>query len=350
MAQDQAPFLLSYHSLEVSFTGVGDKYLSCRGPAQGRDIRVLVPDKTIVEDLAASGAPGSVLSAVRKIEQARSKRAGLKFGVLIAFAAIAALLVLGAIAVLKAAEKRAVTLIPPAWESALGKVAAEGILAETKTCSNPEIVRAANEIGTRLVGALSSTTYAYKIRVLDAPEINAFALPGGYVFLNRGLIEAAEDVDEIAGVLAHELEHVQLRHGLSNIARQAGLMLGLSVLIGDLGALEQVLLSNAASLLDMSFSRDQESAADAAGVELMHRAGLDPAGLPRFLAILSSEEGLSGAIPSFLSTHPDSAQRSEALKAIVQRLGPGRRRPLAATIATLRGACDPVHTTDPDTP
>lgn len=348
--EGRSPFILPYASLEVEFTGVENRYLSLRASVEGQDVRVLVPDKTIADHMAKSGAPGSVLAAVHRAEQSRQRRSGVNLAVLLVLIGIAALLVVGAFAVLRAAGERAVALVPPAWEVALGKTAAKNILTQKKTCSHPAVVRAANEIGMRLVGALGSTPYSYRIRVLDDAEPNAFALPGGYVFLNRGLVDAAADLDEVAGVLAHELAHVQLRHGLSNIVRQAGFFIGFSVLIGDLGAVEQVFLSNATSLVEMSFSRDQETQADAEAVALMHRAKLNPLGLPRFLLTLSAQEGIAGALPSFLSTHPNSQQRSEDLNALAQTLGPVQHHPFAANIESLRGLCDPLSASDPDAP
>jgi predicted Zn-dependent protease len=336
--------------MEVNFAGVENRYLSLQATVEGKDVRVLVSDKAIAAHMAKSGAPGSVLAAVQRVEQNRRRKSGTHFAVVLVLMGIAALLVVGAFAALRAAQERAVALVPPAWEVALGKTAAKSILSQKKICSHPEVVRAANEIGMRLVGALGAVPYSYKIRVLDDAEPNAFALPGGYVFLNRGLVEAAADLDEVAGVLAHELAHVQLRHGLSNIVRQAGIFIGLSVLIGDLGAVEQILLSNAASLLEMSFSREQETQADAEAVALMHRAKLNPLGLPRFLLTLSAKEGIAGALPSFLSTHPNSKQRSEDLNALAQALGPVQHRPLTASIESLRGLCDPLSVSDPDAP
>lgn len=347
---ERTPFRVSYVAMEVSFTGVDDRYLCLRGPVDGRDIRLLVPDKAIVDDIVASGAPGGLLSVVRRVEQSRGRRRGLRWGVFAALGGIVLIIVLSVTAGFRFAADRAVDLIPPQWESVIGRTVAQGMLAESKVCSDPQVQRAAQEIGLRLVGGLGATPYNFKIRVIDAPEVNAFALPGGYVFVNRGLLEASSDGDEVAGVLAHEMEHVVLRHGLSNIVRQAGLAIILSAIIGDVDALEQILLRNAASLMDMSFSRDQESAADEAGLKLMHRAGLDPTGLPRFLLKLENTQGIAAAIPSFLSTHPASADRSAELNELIGQLRPATIRPLSFDATAIQGKCDPVSMADPDAP
>jgi predicted Zn-dependent protease len=222
------------------------------------------------------------------------------------------------------------------------------VLAGQQACADPVLDAAVQELARRLVGAAGASPWQWRIRVLDTEEVNAFALPGGYIFVNRGLIDRAADPHEVAGVLAHEMQHVLLRHGVKNLARELGLMLVLYAAVGDVSSVEGFLAGNAAGLTSMAFSRDQEREADAGGIGLMYGAGFDPTGLPRFMRILEGEQGAAGAIPSFLTTHPDSGERAAELSALIAARGPAAVTPLATDWALLRGRCTPVAISDPD--
>lgn len=340
--------MLPYTTLTVSLTGMDDAYLQFQAILDGKSVKLLVSDKNIVQQIEAIGAPRATIDALRVLTARKSKRSLGRTAVFLTIIAIFLGLVFGAWALLGVAARKAVDYIPPDWEQTLGKSAAEGILQENKVCSDPALLRAVNEMGTRLVGGLSRSDFSFKLRVIDTDDVNAFALPGGYLFINRGLIEQADDSFEVAGVLAHEIQHVMLRHGVHNVAREAGTMLLLRTFIGDFGGIEQFLLYNAASLASMSFSRDQERAADQGGVDLMIKAGMDPNGLSRFLKKLSAEEGaLSGAL-SMLSTHPASADRVDELNDIIAKHQGGEIIPLQSDIKSLKMNCAPVSMTDPD--
>jgi hypothetical protein len=334
--------------MTVGLGGVDDRYLVFESSLDDRPVKLMIPDKTIGGHLAAIGAPRSIIDAVAGAIQKKSRRAMGRTGILVVLGI--GIVVIGAVIWLGFgwAVGRAVSLVPTAWESSLGRAAASGVLESTKVCGDPALTRAMGELGTRLVGGLGATPFKFTVRVLDSDEVNAFALPGGYLFVNRGLIEQADDSFEVAGVLAHEIEHAVLRHGMHNILREAGVMLLLSAVVGDVGAIEQFLLYNAASLTRMSFSREQESAADAAGLDLMYRAGLDPTGLSRFLAKLASKEGTMGGALSLLSTHPASAERVGELNAAIAARPAPVVTPLRFDLTAFKGQCNPVALSDPD--
>jgi Zn-dependent protease with chaperone function len=339
---------LNYREISVSLTGMDDRYLCFEGPHQGAAVRLLVPDKTITQAIEAIGAPGQFVEALRATERSQARRSYGRTGVLLT---LAALLVLGGLLLffgLGWATGKAAALVPVEWEVALGRHAAEGILQGTQVCSDPELKNALNEIGTRLVGGLGESAYQFKVRVLDDDEVNAFALPGGYVFVNRGLIEQADDGFEVAGVLAHEIEHVVLRHGVNNMVRQAGLILILQAVTGDVGAVEQFLMVNAAELASMSFSRDQERDADMGGLRLMTKAAMDPTGLSRFLKKLAAKEGAAREALSILTTHPASVERTQTLETTLASWPEYPVTPLRFDLSTLKGRCAPISVTDPD--
>jgi len=138
--------------------------------------------------------------------------------------------------------------------------------------------------------------------------VNAFALPGGYVVVNRGLLESALAGDEVAGVLAHELSHVLSRHSTKRLVGSLGAGVALNIIFGvvDLG----VPALTVAHLSSLGYDRDQEREADEKGRELLIRAGISPAAMATFFERLSD----SVQLPEFISTHPDPGNRAEAAR------------------------------------
>jgi predicted Zn-dependent protease len=166
--------------------------------------------------------------------------------------------------------------------------------------------------------------------------------------VNRGLVERAADGHEVAGVLAHEMQHVLRRHGIENLAREIGLRIIVYSIAGDASAVERLAAANAAGLAAMSFSRDQEREADTLGLELVRRAGLDPSGLERLMGELADDDGAIGAALSFVSTHPASAERAESLAEMRRAWGPPTVAPLTADWGAAKASCTPIRAADPD--
>lgn len=174
------------------------------------------------------------------------------------------------------------------------------------------------------VAALSSRGMAgYNLNFRQGGVIgpNAFALPDGTLVITDELIELADgDMDMIIGVLAHEIGHVEREHSLRQLYRAAG-MAGLIMLIaGDVGAAGEDILTNGAALMSLSHSRDAENEADRISVELMARAGRDPRAIGRFFARLEEKLGLDGE-SSFLSTHPGTVERRQAIDDHAKSIG-----------------------------
>ncbi len=340
---------LDYRNLEVSLSGVDDRYLTFEAIFEEKKLRLLVSDRQITSQIEATGAPRQFVVKMRDTAMKRAGRAASRWTWLAVFAATVIALGGGAWYGFGWVMYRAVAEISVEWEVELGRSAASQLLVERRVCSDLQLQRGVEEIGRRLVGGLGASPYSFRLRVLDIDEINAFALPGGYLFINRGLIEHADSGAEIAGVLAHEIQHVLGRHGMHNIVRQAGFMLLLAAVIGDAGQLEEFLLYNAAGLASMSFSRDQERAADAGGVRLMRRANFDPLGLPSFLIKLEKSP-LQARVPTILSTHPGAEERTRALRAMISRTASAPITPLKTPLSHLRGRCAPVQLANPDAP
>ena len=210
----------------------------------------------------------------------------------------------------------AVARIPVAWEEQLGDAAYGQITAGAAVIETGPAVEAVEGIGERLAAAVESP-YTLRWHVVDDPQVNAFAVPGGHVVVFTGLIRDARSAEEVAGVLAHEIQHILLRHSLRGLVRSLGWRAALAILFGDTGPLSGV-GELASRLGTLKFGRDQETAADVEGLALLHRAKIDPHGMAAFFDALAKQEG--GQI-ALLSTHPVSTERAARLRAEIARAG-----------------------------
>jgi predicted Zn-dependent protease len=208
--------------------------------------------------------------------------------------------------------KRQMTLLSEAEELAIGQQQDVEIRREMGVYDDPELQRYVNDIGQRLARTSHRPNLPWSFTIVDSPAINAFALPGGYIYLTRGLLAYLDDESELAGVLGHEIGHVTARHAAQAYTRQAQANIGLTILsifvpstrpFTDLGAA-------GLSVLFLKHGREQELEADRLGVEYGSGSGFDPTGVPRFLTTLARVNAMSErGVPNWLSTHPDPGSR-----------------------------------------
>ena len=185
------------------------------------------------------------------------------------------------------------------------------------------------QLGARLVAHAPGIAWPYNFHVVASEDINAFAVPGGSIFVNLGTVQAAETEAQLAGVMAHEVSHVVLRHSTCNLTAQQGksVLYGLgsvlsSVLLGSgtAGSLAQGALGIGQSLDFLRMSRDDEKQADLVGTGILYDAGYDPRGLPQFFETIQAKTGAGGA--QFLSDHPNPGNRTEYVNAEIRTLPP----------------------------
>jgi len=210
----------------------------------------------------------------------------------------------------------------------LGKQAAAQVKQQFQQVQNKDLQAYVRKIGARLARtpSASQSGFPFSFTLLNYKEINAFALPGGPTFIFTGLIKASDNEGELAGVLAHEISHVVLRHGTNqlskaNIIAKPALVLGALNSLTMLGRLINVGLGVGLNGIFLKYSRTDESEADALGAHIMSEAGYDPAQLARFFDKLEAQGG--PGVPEFLSDHPSPANRVEAINAEARTL-PGR--------------------------
>jgi Zn-dependent protease with chaperone function len=213
----------------------------------------------------------------------------------------------------------------------------------------------------RLAAVAPGPKYPYSIKAVNATEINAFALPGGPMYVNRGLITTSRNEAELAGVLAHEMSHVILRHGTEQASKAYMGNAGLSILGGLLGksggSTSQIVGAvggfglNAAFL---KFSRSDELEADALGAELMAKAGYDPVAMATMFAMLRAEQGRDPSkLERFFSSHPPSAERESRIRALAPQLGGGSVQVVGGLptvqqrLGGIAATNEPVYTSSP---
>ncbi len=159
-----------------------------------------------------------------------------------------------------------------------------------------------------------NTTYPIRVRVIDSEEINAFALPGGNIFVYSGLLKRMKTHEELVALLGHEISHVTHRHSLKSIMSTAAGGLLLSAFFGDMGGVSSWIVSKAGEFKQLEYSRELEMEADSAGLELMTQNNVDPQGMVRLLKLLQDESGSTPELMKYLSTHPDTESRIKSVQ------------------------------------
>jgi Zn-dependent protease with chaperone function len=305
----------------------------------------MTPLGKAVAALLSSGADRDTEAVLTRL---RGRHPGVKIAGIVAAAGVLVYLLYLLISILGVhAVDFAVDQVPMDVEVELGEQASRETLSNGRVCAAPAMNQAIVAIMDRLEAAEGGETYTFRFFVADSPDVNAFALPGGYIFVNRGLIEKAESPEEVAGVLAHEMTHVTARHGLRNVVARAGMWLIVGLLFGDASGAGGIIAGGASELLNLSFSRTQEEAADQGGLDLLVAAEIDPKGLPDFFEKLLEEEGtLGAAIPSFMSSHPETRERIQTIRTRIADLGPREWTPIDVDWEAAKAACDPTPSSD----
>jgi predicted Zn-dependent protease len=192
-----------------------------------------------------------------------------------------------------------------------------------------------NLVGLTVAGEAPRADITYRFAVLETPDVNAFAAPGGYIFLTRGALGLMESEAELAGVLAHEVGHVNRRHVIEGI-RKADFMREVRDQAGLSGSTLNRAVGAGSNVLFSGYSREDEAEADSLGVLYAASAGYDPAGLPTFVSHLSSHTS-EGPLAEITATHEPPAARIQRLQRVIQREGIGGGELLADRFAQRAG-------------
>jgi beta-barrel assembly-enhancing protease len=227
----------------------------------------------------------------------------------------------------------AVQLLSVSDEIALGKQAQRQVKKEVAELTDRQVVGYVQSIGRRLVARAGGAKYPYSFSfsVANYKEINAFALPGGPVWIHRGAVAAARNEAQLAGVLAHEIAHISERHAADQLTKGLvanGLLGLLGAMLGNDGSARaaQTAAQVMAGGYMLKFSRDDEREADRVGARIMRRAGWDPREMVAFMEILRRQQGSDpGWVMVFLSSHPGPGERADLLRQELGTTSGGRR-------------------------
>ena len=204
--------------------------------------------------------------------------------------------------------------IPVSIEKQVGQYVIDEVFPSRIVCKTDAGEQALEKLVSRLVPLDSS--YVFQVEVVDSGLVNAIAFPGGNILLFRGLLEKSSSADAVAGVLAHEMQHVFQRHGTENLLNQVALSGLFKLLTVEANAIVETLFAGVRTLSLLKYTRELETEADALALQLLYQAGVDPVVMLEMFQVLKNH---SSSVPESISTHPDMSSRMEKLKIIIDQ-------------------------------
>jgi len=220
-------------------------------------------------------------------------------------------------------------------EVRIGQENAQAVSTQLPMVRDPVVSEYVQRLGMELANRTPRADLQWRFSVVNSDDINAFALPGGFIYINRGLIERAERLDQLSGVLGHEIGHVVLRHSVEQM--QKGTRTNVAIGVGcsltgwcDNG-LAQAAIQVGGAALFARYSRADEAEADAEAVQIVMRAGIDPEGIPSFFNRLMEERKRSPmAFETFFASHPMEGDRVAATRRQIDAIDPAQRQGLVS--------------------
>jgi hypothetical protein len=230
-------------------------------------------------------------------------------------------------------------LFSPAQDVEMGKQVAADAEKQLPMLNDRRIDGYLNRLGKRLAANAPGEKYPYQFKAVNDTSINAFALPGGFLYVNRGTIESADTEAQLAGVVGHEIAHAALRHGTNQASKAYLAKMPLAILGGVVGSqsvtgvLAQIGAGFATDSVLLKYSRDAERQADTLGTQILYDAGYDPRAMAQFFEKLQAQG--KSRMPGWLSSHPNPGERIDVVTSEIGRLG-GARKGMTADSAEFR--------------
>lgn len=333
---------LPSEAIRSGLGGTDDRYLLLSG-IDGSDRRLVVyVDGRRHGELLATRLSGQVAEGIRGLLAVQRRRGRTAKVVMVLVLAFLFGIPLGLFLFRHQMAEKAVRAIPPSWEEAAGKATVQSLLGEYPELKDPQLQSFIEGIGERLLKAAGDQPYHFEFHLAKSDQINAFATPGGQVIVFTGLIQAAKSPEEVAGVLGHEIQHVLRRHSLKAMVTRLGFFAVAQMFFGDQGVLVDLVSGNAAQLMSLQFSRDEESEADRLGFDLLLKANIDPKGMVDFFRTLKDESPVGDLeVPALISTHPTTSGRIANLSARIEKLGPKSYEAVAGDWAAIQAKLGP---------
>jgi predicted Zn-dependent protease len=322
---DGEEFSVTYGECQLEIGGFSGRMVFCRN--EDRSLTIFCEDRGFMAALCQ--ASGGILTDQLGKERKQRRWESNRFRMIVAAALVGfAVLLVVAYWGIRAGARAAVHALPVSIDKQIGKMAFESMDLGGPVIDDPIVVRAVQAMVDRMAPHAAEPGMAFDVHVVDSPQVNAFALPGGKIVVFAGLIRNASDAEQVAGVIGHEMAHVTLRHGLQRMGESIGIAAAINLLLGD----AEGLIAAGAEFFEIasvnSYSRDHEHEADEEGVRMLHAAAIDPAALCRFFEQLEAQTGELPAFGSWLSTHPQNELRIAAIEDQLSTLPTQDYRPL----------------------
>ena len=219
--------------------------------------------------------------------------------------------------------KKNLILISTQQEVEIGKEIAADVESKEKILQDPVVSEYVNKIGQAIAKVSDRKNLHYSFIVLDNEDVNAFALPGGFLYIYTGLLKLMENEAQLAGVLAHEVSHVVGRHGIKRLQKVYGLQILLDIALGRKSSVSKSVVEGAAVVILQGHGRGMEFEADKFGTFYSFKTGHNPDGMVQLLGILKSLAGdPPGTLEKILSSHPPPSERIDKVKAQIETFGP----------------------------
>src|SRR3990172_7870511 len=229
------------------------------------------------------------------------------------------------------------TLLKPGWnmfsaqqDIEVGQQVSKEAEQQLRMLNDRRVDNYLNNLGRRLAAKAPGEKYPYQFKVVNDRAINAFALPGGPIYINRGVIEAADNEAQLAGVIAHEISHVALRHGTNQASKASAAQMPLAILGGMIGSdstkslLAQLGASFAVNSILLKYSRTAETQADIMGTQILYDSGYDARAMAQFFEKIQAQDQ-GGQPVEFFSNHPNPGNRIQSVNQEIDNLGGARR-------------------------
>ncbi len=301
---------LSYAELTIRAAGTNDDAYVVSTPELG-NASLVIEDERFLRALARVPT-ASIQAQLRTIKKKNSTFYQLIAAALVLIVSIG----VGLLLMRDYLLKRAITHLPPSVDQMLAKAAEMRVNASTHH-TDPATIRYFEHLITPIFPTSDQSPFKYQVHISKSKDKNAFAYPGGYIEITEGLILEADSSEEILGVLAHEIAHIEKRHSMHALAYQMGIGLSSALIFGDTSAYQ--ILAQADRITSIHNTKDMEREADQGAVDLMAKHQISPAGIIRFFEKASEKlpKGSTQAmvILDFLSTHPSYPERLELFRA-----------------------------------
>lgn len=333
---DGFQYKILLYNLGIEAGGAGNRFIFLRDKTQSH-ISVYTSDRSVLKDSVLT----SDIALSQQLSGAKKTLGSMLQGSVLVLFIIAA--IIGGLYFFK--DKMIEGLaskVPPSWEKAAGDKLFNALSLQYRFIRDDSLKKEFMKVGAPLFKQVEKQGYPVTLYFVKDASINAFALPGGKVVIQSGLIENAKSWEEVMGVLAHELAHVTRRHHIRSVINNVGLYTILAATLGDVSALAGTFVSFGGDLASLANSRSFENEADETGWEYLKQAKINPKGLITFFETIKKENQtkmdtlLKQKVDlSFLSTHPDIEERIEHLKK-KQKQSSGQFVPLPDTFTDFR--------------